>query len=57
MKEDHYGFLFDDDDGTEWSIQDPRESGENQYATNIRPATAKEAVEQMLSAWTALKEA
>lgn len=44
------------DDGTEWIESDPRQGGEGQYATNIRPLTLPEAKAEMLAAWAARSE-
>lgn len=51
-----YGWLFQSDDGREWSLSHPIESGESQYAEDIEPATGPRLVEELQSAWRDLAE-
>lgn len=53
---EHLGWLMETDDGTEWIESDPRQGGEGQYATNIRPLTLQVAKNEMLAAWAARSE-
>lgn len=54
---DQYGWLyFNEAVGLEWSLEHPVLSGKCVDAQSVRPATAKAAVSEMLSAWKAIME-
>ncbi|KXV11157.1 hypothetical protein [Gluconobacter oxydans] len=56
-RKDADGYLFDNPDtGTEYLPHHPIESGECQYAENIREATSAELLSDLQAAWTSWKE-
>ncbi|MFT9347715.1 MAG: hypothetical protein ABF562_03265 [Gluconobacter japonicus] len=56
-RKDAEGYLFDNPDtGTEYLPYHPIESGECQYAENIRKATNSELLSELNAAWTGWKE-
>ena len=56
-RKDGVGYLFDNPDtGTEYLPYHPIESGECQYAENIREATSDELLSELQAAWTSWKE-
>lgn len=56
-RKDAEGYLFDNPDtGTEYLPYHPIESGECQYAENVRKATNHELLSELNAAWTGWKE-
>lgn len=56
LVEPSLGWLFITDDGLEWSNSHPVESGEDQYAEEIRPATLTALKNSMIYAWKDLMD-